>query len=249
MAKKVKKNKGFTLVEVVIAIAITAMVMGTAYGAISQILTTKRFLDDRRDVSLTAYAIIQRITREFQLTVGDIPLVFENDKEVDQQSANSLFFLAKSDGSATGGFQDSITFIAQEGGQYLPDGGTHSGLVQISYRLAKDPENKFNDGDFLLIRDEIPYFAMPNSNDTKDWEKAKKKAFDQRMVFPVTDNVVSFHLSYFDFEGDKWLNEWDTGKRGTVPALIRFSVTLRSPLGNTEDYSTIVPIGAGIKRR
>ena len=30
--------------------------------------------------------------------------------------------------------------MALEGGQYLPDGGTHSGVVQITYRVDKDPE-------------------------------------------------------------------------------------------------------------
>jgi hypothetical protein len=30
-----------------------------------------------------------------------------------------------------------------------------------------------------------------------------------------------------------------------VPAMISFNISLLSPLGNTEEYYTIVPIGAG----
>jgi prepilin-type N-terminal cleavage/methylation domain-containing protein len=238
-------HNGFTLIEIVIAISITAMVIATAYSALNQILNAKRYLDDKRDVSLTAYAIIQRITREFQLTVADIPLLFENNNSGEQQNNNSIFLLAESNGSGGSGHQDSITFIAQEGGQYLPDGGTHSGLVQITYKVAKDPEKESSDKVYSLIREEIPYATMPSSNNTQDWEKAKNKAFKNRMVFPVTDNIVSFRLTYYDKESEKWLKEWDSSRKGRVPAMISFNISLLSPLGNTEEYYTIVPIGAG----
>lgn len=240
-------QKGFTLIEIVIAIAILAVILGTAYATITQILNAKRFLDDKRDVSFTAYSIIGRLSREFQLTVGDTALIFTSN-DPNSSASGTLNLLGQAEGNTTSGFRDSVTFVASEGGQYLPDGGTHTGLVQITYRVAKDPEKGTDNQDLSLIREEVPYATLPNTNNQKDWEEAKEKAFSQRMVFPVTENVVSFHLNYYDIDNEKWLRTWDEDKKGTVPALIHFNVVLRSPLGEIETYSSMVPIGAGLKK-
>lgn len=243
-------KRGFTLVEIVIAIAILSIVLGTAYSSVTQILTSKKILDDKRDLSLTANSVVRRLTRELQLTVDENPLLFSEDTGSDQNKTN-LYFLGEKGSPSSGSSNssgDSVSFIAQEGGQYLPDGGTHTGMVQISYRLMKDPDNREDSEKLSLVREEIPYTVLTNSSDPKEWREAKAKSFKNRMTFPISDRVKSFKLRYYDLENDKWLDSWNDDRKGTLPALVQFKISLLSPLGFVQHYTTMVPIGAAIKK-
>ncbi len=239
MLHKSSNKKAFTLIEIVIAISILSIILGTAYSVITQIVGTKRILDDKRDISLIANAIVRRLGKELQLATDEYTIMCNAQRAT---STNSLKFIG-SDSSADCGYSDSLTFIAMEGGQYLPDGGTHTGLVQITYRLAKDPEST-NNNVFSLVREEIPYATLPNTNDPKAWDTAISKSFGKKMVFPVAENVTSFTLKYFDLSQNQWLNEWGQNQK-EIPSMIYYSISLLSPLGNSETYATAVPISAG----
>jgi prepilin-type N-terminal cleavage/methylation domain-containing protein len=231
-----KSRNGFTLIEVVISISILVIILSTAYSAITQIISTKKILDDKRDVSIVASSIIRRLGKELQLATDENPIICSTT------TPSTLKFAGSTKDSGCQGIDDGLTFVAMEGGQYLPDGGIHTGLVQITYRLTKDPEKKQN-GLSSLVREEIPY-TVPNTNDPKAWEEAKKKAFEKRMVFPVAENVTSFNLKYYDVNQNQWLNEWGVNQK-EVPAMIYYSISLVSPLGSEETYATAVPISAG----
>jgi len=238
MIKKTGKihSNGFTLVEVVIAISILVIILSTAYSAITQIISTKKILDDKRDLSIVANSIIRRLGRELQLTTNENTIICTSP------NTSTLRFVGSTKDNGCQGTEDGLTFIAMEGGQYLPDGGIHTGLVQITYRLAKDPDKERQDGLLSLIREEIPYTTV-TSNDPKAWEDAKKKSLQKRMVFPVAENVVSFNLKYYDILQNQWLNEWGSTQK-EVPAMIYYSITLVSPLGSEETYATTVPVSS-----
>ena len=234
-----RKTRGFTLVEVVIAISILTMILGTAYSAITQIISTKKILDDKRDTSLIASSIVRRLSKELQLTVAEHNLIFSNPAAA--PSANLKFLGTARTNLGEG---SSLTFIAMEGGQYLPDGGTHTGLVQITYRLAKDPEKREVSDVYSLIREEMPYVSLPNTSDPRIWQTAVEKAFSKRIIFPIAENVLNFKLKFYDLYEDRWSDEWGAGQKD-IPAMINYSVTLISELGNLETYETTVPLGPG----
>lgn len=236
-----KKKSGFTLVEVVIAISILSIIFGTAYSVITQIISTKRMLDDRRDISTTASSIIRRLSRELQLVIADSgkPLVFINSSKF---GGASVYFYGES-GNSSSGEGTSIHFLAQEGGQYLPDGGTHTGLVEINYRLVRDPEGDKSDV-YSLVREETPYVSLPRSNNPRLYQEALEKARQKRIIFPIAENVVAFDVKYYDLYNDTWVKEWGTSMN-EAPAMIHYSVSLVSPLGSVQKYATTVPIGGG----
>ncbi len=64
--KSRSKQGGFTLVEVVISLSILTVILSTAYSAITQIISTKKLLDDKRDNSLVASLIVRRLSKELQ---------------------------------------------------------------------------------------------------------------------------------------------------------------------------------------
>jgi len=70
-----RDQKGFTLVEIVVAISILTIMLGIAFDALFQIGRTKRALDDERDAALVANAVLGRMTRELQLIADQTALL------------------------------------------------------------------------------------------------------------------------------------------------------------------------------
>ena len=136
-----RSSLGFTLIEVVISLVILSVVVGIVYLALNNIVLTKEILDDRRDSDRIADAIINRISRELQLAFSGIALLIHPDSEKQSQLSSKINLVGIESSLDNGEPGDMISFVALEGGQYLPDGGAHSGVVQITYRVAEDPED------------------------------------------------------------------------------------------------------------
>lgn len=230
MIKK-QSATGFTLIEIVIAISLLTVVMTVAYSSLRGILRTKELLDDRREARLIANSILTRLCRELQLAyAGDRLLPPRDDLK---NFYSSRIKLLGEDVELDDGYAgDALTFISLEGGQYLPDGGRHSGVVQISYKLVEDPETyqASKPKVYSLIREETPY------------QRPYKKAYENMMIFPISKNVVSFNLSFFDEEEELWYSYWGTKDRVELPAIVKFSISIKSPKGKIDTYTTAVKL-------
>lgn len=223
-------QNGFTFLELVISIAILAMIMAVTYSSLSQIIRSKKLLDDARDSKAIADSILSRFTRELQLAFPD-GAVMPPANKLTQPYPGQPRVLGVSKPGRDNSFMDSITFLSLEGGQYLPDGGTHTGVVQITYRAEPDPEDRSGQ-DVYLIRDEVPY--------TRPYDVAYKK----RMTFPITKSLVSLSFRYYDSKTESWVSTWGEPPRTWIPAVIKFTIKIRSPLGKIDEYSTSIFLAA-----
>jgi general secretion pathway protein J len=229
-ARTVASAGAFTMIEVVIAITILAIIMGVTYSALTGIIKTKKLLDDGRDSRLIANSLLNRFSRELQLaSAGTTLMPAREDSKGKQISRISLLGAPnKLDNGQEG---DRITFMALEGGQYLPDGGTHSGIVQITYRVEKDPDAPLgNNETYYLVREETPYY------------RPFEKAYEKTMIFPVTHDLVSLKLQYFSTEAGEWQNDWGEEASARLPSMVRFRFQLRTPLGKIETYAATVAL-------
>ncbi|MDZ4787271.1 MAG: prepilin-type N-terminal cleavage/methylation domain-containing protein [bacterium] len=231
MKNTINKNQksGFTLIEVVIAIAILAVITTVTYSALTQIIRSKNVLDDRRELNSVAYALLNRMVRELQLAYSGIGLM--PDEPEGKQRAQNINMIGEQKVLLNQKRGDTLQFLALEGGQYLPDGGAHSGLVQLRYRVEENPELKNKENQtFLLIRDETPL--------TRPFEKA----FSKRMIFPIVDNLVTLQYRYFDAEESKWLDSWEEDKNFGLPTQIEIRIEMLSPNGEIHSFVTAVPL-------
>jgi prepilin-type N-terminal cleavage/methylation domain-containing protein len=221
-------HSGFTLIEIVIAISLLAAIIVILYGALSGIIASKKLLDDRRDGTAIASAILTRMTRELQLAYPQHALM-PPQNDPDKRYPARVSFLGERKELGDHHFGDSITFLALEGGQYLPDGGTHSGLVQISYRVEKNPDEPEKKGTYYLVRQETPY--------TRPFDRAYKKT----MIFPVTTSLVSLKFKYFSNDTQEWTPNWDESKT-MLPSVVEFTVVIMTPAGHEESFTTSVAL-------
>ena len=231
----IRRNKssacdGLTLIELLMAISILVIMMSIAYGALSQLMRSKVLLDDSRDASFLANAVLNRLIRELQLAYSEAPLL--QNETAGQRGGIALYFSGEKNTASANRRADRITFVAQEGGQYLPDGGTHSGLVQISYRLEEDPERRRDrQAPYYLVREELPYI------------RPVEDAYEKILYFPVADNIESLEFSYFDGQRREWTDSWgNPPRRERLPTLVRLTLKTRSKRERLSVFTTIVPI-------
>ena len=223
--------RGFTLLELVLSIAILGMIMFVCYSSIRQLIRSREVVNDNREGGALADAILSRMTRELQLAYWDDSkvLLLGLVKGESGKTGGNAALLGESNDGAGKERSDTITFRAREAGQYLPDGGGHTGIVQISYRLEPDPDSpRMEPPSMLLIRDEIPDI------------NPEKEAYKRAMTFPVASNVISLGFQYYDAQADHWVESWGDDHPRTLPAIIRFEIAIRTPSGRIERYSTSV---------
>ncbi len=223
-----RRKQAFTLIEVIIAISILSIVFMTAYRGLSQIARSKTLLDDEREILQIANTLSSRLSRELQMSIKEGEIQYPGEKELIFKGIE-----ASVSGNNRG---DQIIFLANEAGQYVPDGQSHSGLVTISYRVVKDPDAPRTDSKeqtFLLIRDEVP-----NIQPLED-------ALAKIMTFPITNRLKSLEFNYFNSKSQSWQRTWE--EKELIPSMISFKFKLLTPLGREFIFATAVPIKAGVE--
>lgn len=113
--------KGFTLIEILVAVTITVILLSTVYGVFTSVSSAKDRLEKSGEGYHLARVIFDRMGREIR---GDY---------VNPKQSGSFF---------TGGVND-------KGNPYLvisttattPQGGMTSGVAVVEYELVQDPEN------------------------------------------------------------------------------------------------------------
>lgn len=227
-----RSSSGFTLIELVIALGIFGIVMSIAYFSLSSITQAKQVLDDTRDNRFVADAILSRMTRELQLAFAGLALMPPQDR-LSQPYPAKVCLVGEEDTLRNGQPGDRINFLAMEGGQYLPDGGAHSGIVQISYRVEPDPDQPLSsDSTYYLVRQETPYI------------RPFEKAYEKTMVFPITRRLIGLEFRYLSRDEDEWSKTWGEDDRLNLPRLVQLTVKIRSPQGIIDSFTTSVPFRA-----
>lgn len=231
--RPLSQQAGLTMIELIIAVSILGLVIGVSYRALTNIMATKKILDDERDSRMIANAVLHRMTREIALAV---PSKLLPEQESQDQVVFKSEFMVGTPGTVDASRRaDSISFMARNAGQYVPDGKSHSGVVQITYRMEEDPEQEDEENrTYYLIRDEIP--------DIRPLETAYKN----RMTFPITNRLLELRFRYYNAREENWTDKWSR-EQEELPALVQFEVALMSPNGKIHRFSTMVNLGRSLE--
>lgn len=242
--RRVHSEGGFTLLEMAIVVSVLVVMMALNYEVIQGIITSKQILDDRRDGMFIANSVLTRLSRELQLAEGDqrgkriipscdnLPAPAQSGAAPQPTPAGPrIILIGEEKNVGTNSRGDSLTFLASEAGQYVPDGGSHSGVVQITYRVEPDPEQqRSREPTFLLIRDEMPYRAQA--------DQACKAA----LRFPITKDLISLEFQYYDKKANEWVTSWTDQRSFKLPDMIQYRVSLRTPNGEIQTFTSAVAL-------
>jgi general secretion pathway protein J len=131
------KNRGFTLVEVMVAASILALIMAIIYGAFAGSLKTMEICTEGSDVYRKARLILNRITEE--LSCAYLP--------AEQDIPGIQYAFIAEDRQEEDVPQDTLHFISTA----LPLKGPSTGLKEVGYYITLDPET---DEPVLVMRED-----------------------------------------------------------------------------------------------
>lgn len=253
MKYPIKSNAGFTLLEVLIAIAILSILMVSIYGIIDNSTESKDKITTEDRDKLSIETALTRLETDIEFLYS--PLYFEATKKEDDQLFAKVF---QKEASAEEEIEESVydekinryeslehyagvseynrpvpKVITEGTGNLIFFSATNRRLIKnskqsrfqwVKYSVVTDPDSENKEAPLMLTR------ATINENiyaSTLEWDKQK--------AHKVLGNLKEFKFSYYDKKRDKFfdsLDELSTNKLS--PRLIKVSLSYASM--NGENY-------------
>ncbi len=213
------RTRGLTLLEVLVSIAILAMLSVVLYGAFDGLSRNKTGLSRVNDRYHTGRAVMRRLAEELSAAYVSLHLPINQSLTV-QRTA----FIVKD--SSPGDRLDMTTFSHRR----VVAESRESDQAEVSYFAVADPAVT---GKADLVRRESPRIDLdPNKGGTVMVLAEDIDLFDVRLLDPMTG---------------MWTDSWDTtqaiGQPNRLPAQVRVTLVLRGgPSGKTIKFEEKIPL-------
>lgn len=216
---KKKKNRihqrGLTLVEVLVSVAVLAMIATLIYGTFDALSRAKKGEAQRGDRTRQARAALDRIAREMQSAY----LSMHNPGVIILQTRVAAYM------GKTGSPYDRVDFTAFAHLRTEKE-SKESDQAEIGYFALPDPDK---DGKTDLVRRE----QTPPDMDPQRGG----------VVSVLCEDIESFDIRYFDPVAAQWIENWDstliTAQQNRLPLEVKVTIVLKNvPSGVQTTYAT-----------
>lgn len=224
------RQRGLTLVEVLVSVAILAMIATLIYGVFDSLSRGKKGEAERGDRARQARAALDRMAREMTSAY----LTFHTPPPALQTRV--VAFIGKN-----GSPNDRVDFASFAHWRVDKD-SRESDQAEIGFFALPDPDK---DGKVDLVRrEQAPLDQDPQRGG---------------VVSVLCENIESFDVRYFDPTTGQWLETWDTiqltGQQNRLPLEVKITLVLKDlPAGMQAKYVTKLmlpiqqPLSFGIPR-
>ena len=213
-------RRGFTLLEVILAVSILALVGTMIYGGFSQTALNKARIEEDVDHSRVVHMALDRITRELSMAFVSTHV----NPSLDLRTQITAF--VGKDNSR----EDRIDFTSFSH-RRLYRNAKESDQNEISYFVTEHPDDP---GMNVLARRE------QNRIDDEPRKGGKSQI--------LLENVEEFNVEYFDPRLSEWVQSWDTldalEQQNRLPTQVRIRIAVKDPRGRsrTVSYGTRVTL-------
>jgi len=208
-----KDIEGFTLLEVLVSLAILVIIMAALYSAYTTNVEAIQIARQNAEVHQTARIVLDRMTKDLQSALIQTSVFSEKvtlgligeDREIDGRRADRIDFT-------------TVTHLP------LTEKGPASDLCEIGYLMDEDSEGKV----LVLLRRDDPSVDEDFTQGGSLQEMAR--------------NVLEFNLTYQDSVGED-SDRWNTleNRPGTgLPVLVKVRLVLRDELNREHVFSTAI---------
>ena len=223
MKRRATKNAGFTLMEVMIAVAIVSIMGGLIYASFGPMLRAKEVIEAESEHYRGIQVALTRMSREISMAFmsndfdhtrwrdkGDMPTFFSGDRE-----------------------QLSFTSFAH---QRRYKDAKESDQAVFEYRVGRNPEAELGEATHdVLIHRENPLLE----NETDSCKRGGGRAEDCGVEMVLSDDVKKIKFEYYDDNRHEWVEEWDTRReKDRLPERVRITITSTDETGKDVNYST-----------
>lgn len=207
-------QRGFTLIELMLALALLALLMIMLYGSFSAVATSKVHAENRMVTEQEGRAIVWQLSKEIRGAI-QTPLVLSKTLLIGQGKMESGVPL------------DSITFSTADVAhrRSLNGFGTEE---FVSYTAAPNLEHR---GWFILMRSQTSALITQNLGATAT------------PPVVLADNVLGLHLRYFDGQRwlESW-DSRSTPPGQVLPLAISVDLSMAAPGGRPANFSTSIAV-------
>ena len=208
-----RASSGFTMIELMLALAIFALITTIMFGSFSQTASSKRMIQSDQERTHAVRVALMRMTRE-------IEMAYWSDNENTAITNRRTLFV----GSARVDVDELMfsTFAHQR----LRGGAAEGDTALISYFGARDPDDRRI---LNLMRRETRRLQA---------EDPRTLPGEAYILCP---DVSKVKFAYYDHKKKEWATDWSTLDASGMPYLpthIRITLTILDQRGREVSYST-----------
>jgi general secretion pathway protein J len=207
------RARGFTLIEVMLALAILGFVTAIMWGSFSQTVTNKKALEAAQDRTHTVRVALLRMVRE-------IEMAYLSASENTAISERRTFMVGSSRSDI-----DELQF-SSFAHQRMRAGVAEGDTSLISYYGERDPEDRRV---LNLMRRETRRLQAENPSTIPS---------ESYILCP---DVARLKIQYYDHKLKEWVNEWSTlnaSGNQYLPTHVRIILTVIDERGQEVPYTT-----------
>jgi general secretion pathway protein J len=212
-------QSGFTLIEIMLALALMAFVTSLLWGTFAQTVKIKKRIESEQDRTHTVRVALMRMSRE-------IEMAFLSDSEsVGTEERRTVF-----SGTSHNDF-DELHF-AWFGHQRMRAEAPEGDTAMVSYFSMPDPDD--------------PMVTNLMRKETKRLE-AKDPKLIPAETYILCPAVSRLKFAYYDYKEKDWREEWDTSTADGLqylPTQVRISLTVLDERGMAVTFTSIARLHA-----
>ncbi len=218
VSSRKEASRGFTLIEVLVAVSISAIVFTMLYSSFSQLVSAKRRVETKNELLGEANLVLTKIRHDLVNSFAR--------KEVNPSASSSdpyPYFRAKTDGAKN----SSIVFTS-----FARDPFGHSDYFtqsEISYYLVPLKEGSGNM--FALVRKDNYWIGNDRAGS----------------AYPLSERVLSFSaeflpriLSSTPMAEQNMVSEWDSRDMERFPEAVQIRIVLAGDLEDEEEVHSVL---------
>jgi type II secretion system protein J len=209
-----KGLKGFTLLEVLVSVAILAIIMAAVYSAYTSTVEAIQMARENGQVQQMARIVLDQMSKDLESAISELPVPSENVQ---------LGLIGKTE-EGEGKRLDRIDFTTLTH-ITLNDQDPSTDLCAVGYRVVQDSEQE----NVLVLtrRDNL----TPGNDLTEGGD-----------IQEMARNVVEFKITYVNSQGeelDSWNSE-ESGAASQLPVLIKIRLVLKDGLDREHVFITSI---------
>lgn len=219
-----KKHSAFTLLEILVALSIAALIMGTVYGSYRATANAIVHCRQKSVAEQQARLFLQRLTSELRCSYAG-SLNSLNDKPIKETLAQGSFQKKESPLFSCDGISSGKIFL-----RFVTSSFTSSpyqntgGLAIVSYKL----DNSGN----ALLRNVSTYIKGYEQDETEyQWQ-------------PVLSNVKNMKCEFLG--NDKWQEKWKSTESNVLPKAVKISLVLDDGQSGPVTFESCADIMCGM---
>lgn len=236
-----RNHKGFTLLEVLVAVIVAGIILVTVYGSFSRTMNTKAHAEQRAELWATGRDAVMRIADDLESAVP--PYL-----------GNQVLFQGKTDAAGAYLYFVNVNRGAYGATRVLPGRtlvvyeivpGTQPGLLTVR-RFQRPFSAAVAEANDQEVPDE-PEYRMTGYN------LLSCERFEGQVDIPGScTRVRSLRFRFYDLVDGQWREAWDstdpTMLPSRMPYAVEISLVLADERGQEQEFSTIVDLPLAISQ-